>query len=67
MSDRAFVLGVSILPLSMILISDLGIAPTEWYFFAFILYYNEERSTYIFVAQPGHINPDPMTAFFKSN
>ena len=29
------VLGVSILPLSTILISDLGIVPTVWYFFVF--------------------------------
>jgi hypothetical protein len=39
-------LGVSILPLSTILISDLGIVPTVWYFLFFTLYYNEQWSTW---------------------
>jgi hypothetical protein len=34
-----------------------------WYFLVFILYYNEERSTCILEVQPGHINPNSMTAF----
>ena len=32
------VLGISILPLSTILIFDFGIVPTVWYFLSFILY-----------------------------
>jgi len=34
------VIEVSMLPLSMILIFDLGIVPTVWYFLFFILLYN---------------------------
>ena len=41
------VLGVSILPLSTILISDLGIVPTVWYFFVFHVFHSILQRTMI--------------------
>ena len=47
MNGRVFVLGVSILPLSAILIFVLGIVPTLWYVFHFIIKTNVFTSTLV--------------------
>jgi hypothetical protein len=46
-NDRVFVLGISILPLSAILIFVLGIVSTLWYVFHFIIKTNVFTSTLV--------------------
>jgi hypothetical protein len=48
-NGRVFVLGVSILPLSAILIFVLGFVPTLWYVFHFIIKTNVFTSTSVIV------------------